>query len=56
MLRLFRQLNRLIGEGVLASQVAASFPLEQIHQAVEQAELPGRAGKILLRMTPSLEK
>jgi NADPH:quinone reductase-like Zn-dependent oxidoreductase len=56
MLRLFRQLNRLIGEGVLTSQIAASFPLDQICQAVDQAETPGRTGKILLRMSPSLEK
>jgi NADPH:quinone reductase-like Zn-dependent oxidoreductase len=50
MLRLFRQLQRLLRAGVLTSEISASFPLDQIHEAVRQAETPGRQGKILLRM------
>lgn len=52
MLRLFRQIRRLLAEGVVASQVAATFPLSAIKEAVRQAETPGREGKILLRMGP----
>jgi NADPH:quinone reductase len=52
MLKLFRRLQRLLRAGVLTSEVGASFPLEQIHEAVRQAETPGRRGKILLRMSP----
>jgi NADPH:quinone reductase-like Zn-dependent oxidoreductase len=50
MLRLFRDLNRLIKEGVLASDLGASFPLDQIQAAAKQAEVVGRQGKVLLTM------
>jgi NADPH:quinone reductase-like Zn-dependent oxidoreductase len=50
MLRLFRRINRLLAAGVLATEVGASFPLEEIKAAVKQAEMPGRSGKVLLRM------
>jgi hypothetical protein len=50
MLRLFRQVRQLMRAGILVSEVGASFPLEQIRAAVEQAETPGRQGKVLLRM------
>jgi NADPH:quinone reductase-like Zn-dependent oxidoreductase len=53
LLRLFRQLKRLISAGVLTTNVGASFPLEQIKEAVQVAEKSGRDGKILLRMTPA---
>jgi NADPH:quinone reductase-like Zn-dependent oxidoreductase len=49
MLRLFRQINRLLGDGTFATEVGAQFPLEEIHQAVRLAEQPGRVGKVLLR-------
>jgi NADPH:quinone reductase-like Zn-dependent oxidoreductase len=52
MLRLFRQINRGLAAGVLTSEVAATFPLDQIRAAVEQASVPGRHGKVLLRFAP----
>jgi NADPH:quinone reductase len=50
MLKLFRQITRLLRAGVLTSEVAGSFPLEDFKAAVEKAEAPGRQGKVLLRM------
>jgi NADPH2:quinone reductase len=50
MLFLFRRLGRLIREGDLATEPGATFPLEQIREAVRQAEIPGRKGKVLLRI------
>jgi NADPH:quinone reductase-like Zn-dependent oxidoreductase len=51
MLGLFRRINKLLSAGVLTSEVGATFPLERIKEAVEKAETPGRAGKVLLRIT-----
>ena len=50
MLWLFRQIGKLIRDGVLGSEVGKSFALRDIHAAVRQAQLPGRQGKVLLRM------
>jgi NADPH:quinone reductase-like Zn-dependent oxidoreductase len=50
MLWLFRQLGKLIRAGVLASDVSKIFPLTDIHAAVRQASMPGRQGKVLLRI------
>jgi NADPH:quinone reductase-like Zn-dependent oxidoreductase len=50
MLRLFRQVRRLLRAGVLTTEVGTAFPLDAIGQAVTQAETPGRHGKVLLRM------
>jgi NADPH:quinone reductase-like Zn-dependent oxidoreductase len=50
MLWLFRQIGKLIRDGVLVSEVGKSFALADIHAAVRQAQLPGRQGKVLLRM------
>jgi NADPH:quinone reductase-like Zn-dependent oxidoreductase len=52
MLRLFRRIGRLMHEGVLTSEVGASFPLTEVRAAVRQAAAPGRQGKVLLRMAP----
>lgn len=49
-LRLVRTLSKLVREGVLTSDVEATYPLEQVAEAVRAAEAPGRRGKILLRM------
>jgi len=35
---------------VLISEVGATFPLDQIQAAVQQAEKPGRDGKVLLQL------
>jgi NADPH:quinone reductase-like Zn-dependent oxidoreductase len=50
MLRLFRRIHKLMAAGVLTTEVASTFPLAEIQSAVRQAEAPGRAGKVLLRM------
>ena len=50
MLWLFRQIGKLIRAGVLASDVGKSFALTDIHAAVRQASMPGRQGKVLLRI------
>jgi NADPH:quinone reductase-like Zn-dependent oxidoreductase len=51
LLRLFRQIKHLMGAGILTTGVGASFTLDQIRQAVQRAELPGRDGKVLLRIS-----
>ncbi len=50
MLALFRRISKLLGAGVLTSEVGASFLLEEIKSAVQRAEMPGRQGKVLIRM------
>ncbi|MGF1578156.1 MAG: zinc-dependent alcohol dehydrogenase family protein [Gemmataceae bacterium] len=49
MLRLFRRLRSLIGEGTIYTEVQ-EFPLDQIQEAVKQAETPGRDKKVVLRI------
>lgn len=51
MLRLFRQVRRLMRAGVLTTDVGTSFPLSDLKAAVRHAETPGRQGKTLLRLT-----
>jgi len=53
LLGLFRRIGTLMRAGVLTSEVAASFPLEDIRSAVQDAARPGRHGKVLLRMAPA---
>jgi NADPH:quinone reductase-like Zn-dependent oxidoreductase len=53
MLRLFRRLTSLLGEGVLTTEPGASYPLEAVQEAVRQAALPGKPGKVLLRISPA---
>jgi NADPH:quinone reductase len=50
MLSLFRTIKRLLREGIFKTEVAGTFRLDQIHDAVRQAETPGRHGKVLLRI------
>jgi NADPH:quinone reductase-like Zn-dependent oxidoreductase len=50
-LLLFREVGRLIRDGVLATEVGATFPLERIVEAVGEAEKVGKAGKVLLRIS-----
>jgi len=50
MLRLFRQVRELMGEGVLQTQFAATYPIEQVAKAVEHAATPGKGGKVLLKI------
>ena len=50
---LFRRLRKLLGQGVLTSEISASFPPEEIKAAVERAQAPGRTGKVLLKFSAS---
>lgn len=50
MLRLFAQINQLLGDGTFATEVGSQFSLDEIGQAVRLAEQPGRIGKVLLRI------
>lgn len=50
MLRLFRQIRKLMAAGILISEVVASYSMDEVSTAVREAEQPGRKGKILLRL------
>jgi NADPH:quinone reductase-like Zn-dependent oxidoreductase len=50
MLSLFRQIGSLLREGVVTTEVGATFALEQIQEAVRQAQTPARQGKVILRI------
>lgn len=50
LLRLFREVRELMREGVLRSDIAATYPLEQISQAMTHATSMGKGGKVILRM------
>jgi NADPH:quinone reductase-like Zn-dependent oxidoreductase len=50
MLSLFSQITALMREGVLATEAGQAFPLEQVADAVREAERPARGGKVLLRI------
>jgi NADPH:quinone reductase-like Zn-dependent oxidoreductase len=49
-LRLVRTIVKLMRAGVLVSPVGEVFPLERVIDAVRQSEIPGRGGKVLLRI------
>ncbi len=51
MLRLFGTIRDLMRAGVLTSEVGATFPLDDVRKAVAEAARPGRAGKVLLRLS-----
>jgi NADPH:quinone reductase len=50
MLKLFRTTIRLMRAGILTTPIGNSYPLDEIRTAVEEAERPGRPGKVLLRI------
>jgi NADPH:quinone reductase-like Zn-dependent oxidoreductase len=52
-LLLFREIAALIRRGVLNSDLRSSFFLDEIKQAVSQAEAVGRGGKVLLKLGPA---
>jgi NADPH:quinone reductase-like Zn-dependent oxidoreductase len=52
-LLLFREIGALMRAGVLDSDLGPSFPLDQIREAVSEAEKMGGTGKVLLRLKPS---
>jgi NADPH:quinone reductase-like Zn-dependent oxidoreductase len=50
MLKLFRQVQSLMRQKVLTTDVTASFVLEDFQRALTQAQAGGRTGKVLLRL------
>jgi NADPH2:quinone reductase len=48
MLKLFREIFVLMRAGVLVTDIAARYPLDEVQTAVREAEKTGRTGKILL--------
>ncbi len=50
MLGIFRQVKRLMSEGVIQADIAATYNLEQIQDAVRHAQAAARGGKIVLRI------
>jgi NADPH:quinone reductase-like Zn-dependent oxidoreductase len=50
MLKLFRRVRAMMRDGVLQSTVAATYPLEEVRQAVDHAARAGKGGKVLLRI------
>lgn len=49
-LLLFREIAALIRQGTLRSEIGKTYPLREIKDAVREAALIGRKGKILLRL------
>ena len=47
---LVRNTAKLIASGVLGTAVEQTYSLDDIHQALDHARRPGRAGKILLTL------
>lgn len=50
-LRVLRAVTRGIERGTLASEVAASYPLERYEDAIAHATRPGHTGKVLFRLS-----
>jgi NADPH:quinone reductase-like Zn-dependent oxidoreductase len=50
MLKLFRQIRGLMRAGVIRTEVAASYPLSRVNEAVKHAASAGKGGKVLLKM------
>ncbi|MDB5311882.1 MAG: adhT 1 [Gemmataceae bacterium] len=50
MLRLFRRVRALMTDGTLRSDIAATYPLDRVSEAVTHAAAPGKGGKVLLRI------
>jgi NADPH:quinone reductase-like Zn-dependent oxidoreductase len=53
MLLLMRRISKLQRAGVLTSEVGATFKLDQVKDAVRQAAITGRKGKVLLKIGKS---
>jgi NADPH:quinone reductase len=49
-LLLFREIANLIRQGVLRSEIGQTYPLQEIKAAVQQAQIIGRQGKVLLKL------
>jgi NADPH:quinone reductase-like Zn-dependent oxidoreductase len=51
LLGVLRNVKRLVAEGIFHAEVSATYPLEQVVQAVMASMQPGRTGKVMLRLT-----
>lgn len=49
-LKLIRTVGRLIADGTLAADIGQTVPLDRVAEAVQAAEVPGKTGKVLLRV------
>ena len=49
-LAVLRRLGRMAAAGLMDTPLAATFPLEDVHAALQAAEAPGRNGKVILRI------
>ena len=49
-LRMMREVRSLLREGVFQSTIGGRYSLEQIGEAVAEADKPGKSGKVLLRI------
>lgn len=50
LLKLFRHVWGLIREGILSTDRVSSFPFAEFSKAVEQSMMPGKPGKVVLRI------
>ena len=50
MLRTFREVRALYRDGVVATDVAAAYALEDVAKAVTHAAKPAKNGKVILRI------
>jgi NADPH:quinone reductase-like Zn-dependent oxidoreductase len=53
MLKLFRQVQQLMRQGILTSEVGSSHVLGDYQRALTQAQAQGKTGKVLLRIASS---
>jgi NADPH2:quinone reductase len=52
MLGLFNRIGKLMQAGTLATEIGATYSLDDIQAAVREAAQPGRHGKVILRISP----
>lgn len=50
-LKMVRRIAGLVGDGTLRAEVAQSFPLDQVQEAIAASEQSGRSGKVLLNLS-----
>ncbi len=48
---MLRDVRRLMAEGIFHADVAETYPLDKVAEAVTAAITPGRTGKVMLRLT-----
>ena len=47
---LFREISKMIRNGVLATELGESFPLDRVAEAARASEVVGKKGKILIKI------